>query len=114
LCQGACCAPTDIHAWLGPCIGPLQFEVSSDVLAAFQADISAPDEQRFRLRPRPDGSARWLANLPQLARDALGRAGVGRITGGELCTVQDASRFFSYRRDGVTGRMLAAIWRTGD
>ena len=62
---------------------------------------------RFRPTPQP---GKWLADLPGLAADALRRAGVAAIHGGHWCTVQDRLRFFSYRRDGVTGRMAAAVW----
>ncbi|ODV09532.1 MAG: hypothetical protein ABT20_10550 [Rubrivivax sp. SCN 70-15] len=95
LCAGIGCDAQDLLAWLGPCIGPRRFEVGADVLAAF-----ADSPQHFVSRPRPDGAARWLADLPALAR---------RVAGGGWCTVEDASRFFSFRRDGVTGRMAAAV-----
>ena len=111
LCAAAGCAPGDVRAWLGPCIGPRAFEVGADVLAAFGADPAALDPQRFVARPRADGSARWLTNLPLLAREALAAAGVGGVSGGDLCTVEDRSRFFSFRRDGLTGRLAAAVWR---
>ena len=111
LCRGAGLVPSDLMAWLGPAIGPRQFEVGADVLLAFGQPSAAPDPKRFKPRPRPDGSPRWLANLPQLARDRLDAAGVRDVTGGGLCTVEDASAFFSFRRDGVTGRMAAAVWR---
>jgi YfiH family protein len=106
LCEAARCAPQDLVAWLGPCIGPRQFEVGADVLAAF----GAPAAHCFMARPRPDGALRWLADLPQLARERLHAAGVQRSFGGTWCTVEDASRFFSFRRDRVTGRMAAAVW----
>jgi YfiH family protein len=104
LCCVARCGPDALMAWLGPCIGPRQFEVGADVLQAF-----AGDEVHFVARPRPDGSARWLADLPALARERLSRIGVDRITGGQWCTVEDRERFFSFRRDRITGRMAAAI-----
>jgi YfiH family protein len=107
--DAAGCAPDQLMAWLGPCIGPRQFEVGADVLAAFGADTATPDVDRFVARPRPDGDARWLANLPQLARDRLRSAGVTEVSGGAWCTVEDASRFFSFRRDRVTGRLAAGI-----
>jgi YfiH family protein len=113
LCDGAGCAPAEVRVWLGPCIGPAQFEVGADVVRAFGQDPQSPDRQRFVSRARADGSAAWLANLPQLARDRLQAAGVARVAGGRWCTVSDPSRFFSYRRDGVTGRLAAAIWRRG-
>lgn len=122
MCSGTGTPPQDLHVWLGPCIGPSSFEVGDDVLAAFGADrfgtdrsgtdIPQPDPLRFRPHSSAGGNPRWLANLPQLARDALLASGVHNISGGGLCTVLDSSRFFSFRRDGVTGRMLAAIWRS--
>jgi copper oxidase (laccase) domain-containing protein len=56
---------------------------------------------------------KWHADLFELGRRRLARAGVARVHGGGLCTVGDAHRFFSYRRDKVTGRMAALVWRTG-
>ncbi len=101
-------AAGEIMAWLGPCIGPAAFEVGADVLQAFGA---SPDEPglRFNFSPRPDGSPRWRADLAGLARDRLHAAGITRVSGGGECTVSDPSRFFSFRRDGRTGRMAAAI-----
>jgi YfiH family protein len=112
ICEGAGAAPDELQAWLGPCIGPRAFEVGADVLQAFGHDATAPASPRFVSRPGNDGRARWLADLPALATDRLQAAGVTRITASGLCTVADASRFFSFRRDGVTGRLAAAIWRT--
>lgn len=106
LCEAAACEPKHLNAWLGPCIGPRQFEVGADVRDAFGA-AAAP---RFVPRPRPDGSPRWLADLPGLARDRLHAVGVTQISGGTWCTVEDPSRFFSFRRDRATGRMAAAVW----
>jgi polyphenol oxidase len=111
LCKGTGRAPNEVAAWLGPCIGPRAFEVGADVLEAFGAPTASPDVQLFVSRPRADGAPRWLANLPQLARDRLRAAGVEHLAGGEACTVGDASRYFSFRRDGVTGRLVAAVWR---
>jgi len=110
LCAAARCEPPQVSVWLGPCIGPRRFEVGADVLQAFgQAPHSA--EPRHFIDAAPSGgAARWLANLPQLARERLARVGVQRVGGGNWCTVEQPSRFFSYRRDGVTGRLAAAIW----
>lgn len=108
LCQATGCAPAELQAWLGPCIGPRQFEVGAEVLQAFGGD--AGGDPRFTPRPRPDGELRWLADLPALARDRLRACGVNATSGGAWCTVEDPSRFFSYRRDGVTGRLAAAVW----
>jgi polyphenol oxidase len=108
LCAGTGAAPADVLAWLGPCIGPRQFEVGADVLAAFG---DAGRDLHFSPRPRADGSARWLADLPALALRQLRDAAVQHISVDGACTFEDASRFFSFRRDGVTGRMAAAVWR---
>lgn len=106
LCDAAGCAPEDLQAWLGPCIGPRQFEVGPDVLEAFGADPARGDQAFFVAH----GEGKWLADLAGLARERLRVAGVGRVSGDGGCTVEDASRFFSFRRDRVTGRMVAAIW----
>jgi|APDOM4702015118_1054815.scaffolds.fasta_scaffold10920_2 YfiH family protein len=108
ICEAARCEPTDLCAWLGPCIGPRQFEVGADVLAAF--GVAVDGGRRFVPRARPDGAMRWLADLPGLARDRLAALGVTQVSGGTWCTVEDPSRFFSFRRDRVTGRMAAAVW----
>ncbi|HEU5297207.1 MAG TPA: peptidoglycan editing factor PgeF [Burkholderiaceae bacterium] len=110
VCSAAACAPHELAAWLGPCIGRDAFEVGADVLVAFGIAPAAGDRPRFRYAPRADGDARWRADLAGLARDRLAALGVTRVSGGTWCTVQDRSRFFSFRRDGVTGRMAAAVW----
>jgi YfiH family protein len=110
LCRAARCEPAQLSAWLGPCIGPRRFEVGADVLRAFGQKPDAADPQHFVASAASDGAPRWLANLPQLARDRLAQAGVHRISGGNWCTVEQRSRFFSFRRDGITGRLAAAIW----
>lgn len=104
-------APGLLQAWLGPCIGPLQFEVGADVLRAFGVDPSETSALFVR-QDRPDGQPRWRADLPGLARQRLQQCGVTRISGGRWCTVEDRSAFFSFRRDGKsgpTGRMAASI-----
>lgn len=106
LCEAAACAPGDVQAWLGPCIGARCFEVGADVLQAFDADPS--DEAADLFQPHSPG--KWMADLAGLAQKRLRAAGLTRISGGGWCTVEDVSRFFSFRRDRVTGRMLAAIW----
>lgn len=108
LCDATGSEPSQLECWLGPCIGPQAFEVGADVLEGFGVvDVAGADPQRFKpLRP-----GKWLAHLPRLARDRLAALGVTQVSGGEWCTVTDRSRFFSFRRDGVTGRLAAAIWR---
>ncbi|WP_445658451.1 peptidoglycan editing factor PgeF [Achromobacter sp. NCFB-sbj8-Ac1-l] len=95
------------RAWVGPGIGPDAFEVGRDVLDAFMADDPATESY---FRPRPGVPGKWLADLAGLAGFRLRRAGVQEITQSGLCTVTDAGRFFSYRRDGETGRMALLAW----
>lgn len=98
--------PSRLLAWLGPAIGPEAFEVGEEVRAAFvQADGAAA----AAFRPGA-GAGKHYADLWALARLRLARAGVERVSGGGLSTHADAQRFYSYRRDGVTGRMAALIW----
>jgi YfiH family protein len=89
-------------AWLGPAIGPDAFEVRDDVVDCFAADRAAG------FKPHAD---RWLMDLYELARVRLQRLGVDSVHGGRHCTHADARRFYSYRRDGETGRMATVIWR---
>lgn len=93
-------------AWLGPAIGPQAFEVGDEVRAAFLAAQTGA-AAAFRPAGRP---GKWLADLPELARLRLRNAGVTAIYGGQWCTVSAPERFFSYRRDGQTGRMATLIW----
>lgn len=109
LCTGAGVSADQLHAWLGPCIGPRQFEVGADVLAAFGCSAQQPGPS-FVQRARADGELRWLADLPRLAEARLRAAGVRHIDAAAACTVEDRLRFFSYRRDGISGRMAAAVW----
>ncbi len=109
LCEAGGCAPDQLLAWLGPCIGPTAFEVGADVLAAFGAEPSQLDPALFKASPRPDGSPRWRANLAALAQRQLAALGVAQVSAAQACTVSDSSRFFSFRRDGRTGRMAAGV-----
>ena len=101
----------EVIAWLGPCIGPQAFEVGDEVRAAFVAQ----DAQTASLFA-PRGGGKWLANLPALARQRLARLGISQVFGNDgspqWCTVSQPSRFFSHRRDGVSGRFAVSIWRT--
>jgi polyphenol oxidase len=99
---------SELLAWLGPAIGPDVFEVGDEVRIAFTARDAAA-EQAFRPSHR---AGHWLADIFLLARQNLARQGVTAVYGGGLCTVSDDKRFFSYRRDGRTGRMASLIWMT--
>jgi polyphenol oxidase len=98
-------APARLMAWLGPAIGPQHFEVGSEVREALlQGDLGAEDAFV------PNARGRFMADLTGLARRRLVSLGVGRIYGGGLCTYGDGARYFSHRRDGVTGRQATLIW----
>jgi len=103
--------PADrLMVWLGPCIGPQVFEVGGEVKAAFE---TGQPEAAACFRPLAAG--KWLADLPALARLRLRALGVMQIYGNDgspsWCTVQNPSRFFSHRRDRLSGRFAACIWR---
>ncbi len=98
-------APEEVMTWFGPAIGPDDYQVGNEVRQAFVADF-AQSAAGFR----GCGSGKWLADLYALARQRLQRAGVKRLYGGALSTHADAERFYSFRRDGVTGRMASLIW----
>ena len=96
-------APSAIHAWLGPAIGPAVYEVGDEVRAA----MGGPDSAF-----RPTRPGHWLLDLYAVARSRLGKAGVRHIHGGGFCTYTEHDRFFSYRRDRGQSRMAAAVWLT--
>lgn len=102
--------PDGVLAWLGPCIGPDAFEVGDEVRAAF---LSASPKAEECFQPKANG--KWLADLPALAKQRLAALGIAQTFGNDggqgWCTFANASRFFSHRRDGVSGRMAACIWR---
>jgi len=97
--------PFSLMAWLGPAIGPQAFEVGEEVRAAFVAQ--QPEAAAAFISGI---SGKWYADIYLLARLRLNALGVTRIYGGGLCTHTDSMHFFSYRRDGVTGRMGTFIW----
>lgn len=106
----ACVAAMDesaprLMAWLGPAIGPQAFEVGAEVRASFvDHDPRAADAFTAIANDK------WLCDIFLLARRRLNAVGIRRIAGADCCTMSDAERFFSYRRDGVTGRMASLIW----
>lgn len=104
----------DITAWLGPAIGPAQFEVGQDVLDSFIAGAQGDAEQvRAAFAAYPGRPGKYLADMFALARCFLKRDGVDSVAGGTHCTATDADRFYSYRRDHVTGRQASLIWLKG-
>ncbi len=97
----------EIIAWLGPAIGVHCFEVGDDVRNAFMSQSG-----QFSCVFKKQINGKSLADIYQIARILLNNAGVQKIYGGDFCTVTDKQRFFSYRRDGQTGRMATLIWMT--
>jgi polyphenol oxidase len=100
-------------AWLGPAIGPRAFEVGEEVRTAFHEHaqkyaLPSPAEAFTAIDGKP---GKYWANLYQLARQRLLSKGLTHIYGGEFCTVGDQTTFFSHRRDGLSGRFAAFIWR---
>jgi len=97
--------PAELLAWFGPAIGPQAFEVGGEVRDAFLAlDAAAADAFV------PTAGGKWLADIFLLARQRLAGIGVGAVYGGGVCTVSDPQRFYSHRRDRVTGRMATLVW----
>jgi len=98
--------PGEVLCWMGPAIGPQAFEVGAQVRTRFLEQGGEGTEAAFR----PVAGGKWLADLYALATSRLRACGIDRVWGGGLCTYSDPERFFSYRRDGVTGRMASLIW----
>jgi hypothetical protein len=98
--------PSEVMVWFGAAIGPAAFEVGEEVRAQF-IQRHAESADAFRASST---EGKWMADIYYLARLRLQRAGVQSFYGGSLCTYQDERRFFSYRREGQTGRMVCCIW----
>jgi len=106
------CESGDILAWLGPAIGPDAFEVGEEVEQTFRAEALDARHRTaigrcFTTGTRP---GKYFGDLYALARAELSALGVKEIYGGGFCTFRERDRFFSYRRDGQTGRMASLIW----
>ena len=97
--------PQKLLAWLGPAISQRAFEVGAEVREMFVSQHAQASEAFL-----PGANGKWMADIYLLAHQRLHALGVSRIYGGDYCTYSDSSRFFSYRRDGVTGRMGTFIW----
>lgn len=113
LCDGilestlACFDEQDkIMVWLGPAIGPAAFEVGSEVKEAFMKQL--PEAKAAFKATQNEG--KWLGDLYLLAKQRLAAAGVTEVYGGDFCTFTDEALFYSYRREGKTGRMASVIW----
>ncbi|HLA35168.1 MAG TPA: peptidoglycan editing factor PgeF [Rhodocyclaceae bacterium] len=100
--------PSHLMAWFGAAISAAHFEVGDEVRAAFVAHDPAA-AQAFASGREP---GKWMADLPRLARRRLQALGINpsRIASADFCSVRDHELFYSYRRDGITGRMASLIW----
>jgi YfiH family protein len=94
-----------VLAWLGPAIGPAAFEVGEDV-----RDVFVEGDRQAALAFSPQGQGKYLADIYRLARMRLNSCGIEGVFGGDFCTVADPARFYSYRRDRITGRQASLIW----
>lgn len=99
--------PRELSAWLGPGIGPSAFEVGDEVREVF-VSLDATSSAAFQA----SAHGRWRCDLYAIARQRLARVGVTRVHGGTLCTASSPEQFFSFRRDGVCGRMATLLWRS--
>ncbi len=95
-----------ILCWLGPAIGPNKFEVGEEVVEQF-VTIDEVHKNAFT----EQNNKKYLANIYQLARNILTKHDVQNVCGGEHCTYSESDTFYSYRRDGETGRMATLIWK---
>ncbi|MEE8058942.1 MAG: peptidoglycan editing factor PgeF [Pseudomonadales bacterium] len=108
------CDPHQIMVWLGPAIGPQQFEVGSEVRQVFLDAATAGQQLMITeaFEPSINNGGYYFADLYQLARIRLQHMGIDSIYGGDFCTYRDQQQFFSYRRDGITGRMVTLIYKS--
>lgn len=97
--------PQNLMAWLGPAISQEAFEVGEEVRTVF---VAAQPQAASAFTTGQSG--KWLADLYALARMRLNALGITQIYGGNHCTYRENEKFFSYRRDGTTGRMGTFIW----
>lgn len=102
------CRAGDVMAWLGPAIGSQAFEVGAEVREVFMQQLGVACESAFVPREQ---EGKYLANMNELARLSLQNSGVEAVYGGGSCTYEQSELFYSYRRDGVTGRMVSVIWQ---
>jgi YfiH family protein len=104
--------PEQIMVWMGPAIGPQAFEVGDEVRQAF-CDVDPVAAQAFVAVQSETNEKKWLADVYQLARQRLAVVGVNAVYGGGRCTFTEADDFYSFRRDGKTGRMASLVWVEG-
>ena len=104
--------PEQLMAWMGPAIGPQAFEVGDEVRQAFY-DVDSAAAEAFVAVSSEANEKKWLADVYRLARQRLAAMGVDAVYGGGRCTFSEADDFYSFRRDGKTGRMASLVWIEG-
>lgn len=97
--------PEKLLVWLGPAISQRGFEVGAEVRDIFVAQHAQASEAFL-----PGVKGKWMADIYLLAHQRLHGLGISQVYGGQYCTYNEPTNFFSYRRDGVTGRMGTFIW----
>jgi YfiH family protein len=104
--------PNDIMAWMGPAIGPCHYEVGIEVKESFRASAATQEELNLveRSFAESDLEGKFYMNLYLIARRQLLALGVSSVSGGDHCTYCEENKFYSYRRDGKTGRMASIIF----
>lgn len=105
--------PADqLLVWLGPAIGPQAFEVGEEVRTAFISKFAKAGSTATQVAQAftQNRAGHYLVDIYQLARLTLQTMGIESVYGGEYCTFNDAKHFYSYRRDGTTGRQASLIW----
>ncbi len=103
-----------VYAYLGPCIGPEAFEVGADVREAFLSLYAEAASAFADLGKNAQGESKWRADLPALATQQLLRAGVKSVASSGWCTYSSPERFYSYRREPITGRFATLAWLQSD
>ena len=98
------CSAFDIQSWAGPCIGPQKFEVGPEVIEQLGGSVAA-------YQISENGEGRYYANLSMLVAERLRNCGVMHFSSAKQCTYLNPQHFFSYRREGQTGRMATLIWK---
>ena len=94
-----------LTAWLGPAAGPRAYEIGREVFDAFVGGDSGASAAFAPTRP-----GHWKVDLYALAKRRLAGVGVSDVHGGTRCTISEADRFFSHRRDGSSGRIATLAW----
>ena len=109
----SCSTPArEMVAWLGPAIGACHFEVGSDVKESFIAIAQSPEDQEAleKCFTASENPGKYLSDLYGIAKFKLTQLGIDRICGGDYCTFCEPELFYSFRRDGITGRMVSIIY----